>query len=200
MSKASSSHSAMLPRTLLTLFDRLLTRIEKLVLGLAICAIFVAMFLISADALGRYLFNKPVFFTVDLVSYFLLPVIMLMSAGLVLRRAGHISVDLFASKMPLRFYQSLAGLALAAAIPIFGVMTYRVGFNSLESFEQGKVAMGIVPWPLWIEHAIYATAMGLMTLRLFHMAMANITAAITGESDIGISMIHSHDSPLEESV
>lgn len=200
MLQATSSRPTMFLRTLLGLFDRFLMKIESLIFGFAACVLIFVTCIVAADALGRYLFNKPLFFTLELVSHFLLPIIMLMSAGLVLRSSRHISVDLFASMMPARLYLGLTGLALGAVVPVFWIMTYRVALTSYEKFEQGVSAIGVVPWPLWIEPAIYTLCMGLLTARLFHMAVTNLSAAVTGETNIGISLLHSHDQPLEESL
>lgn len=200
MLRATASHPTMFLRTSLDVVDRFLNKLEKLVIGFTACVIIVVMFIVAADALGRYFFNKPLFFTVDLVSHYLLPIMMLMSAGLVLRRAKHISVDLFVSIMPPRLFQALSGLALAATLVVLGIMTYRLGITAMDSFEHGKVAAGIIPWPLWIEHTVYAVCMGLLALRTCHMAVSNLAAAVTGQPDLGISLIHTHESPLEESI
>ena len=125
---------------------------------------------------------------------------MLSTASLVLRQARHISVDLFATLIPTRLYQFLLGLSMAIAVPIFWIMTYRVAHGAIESFEQGKVALGLVPWPAWVEQAIYAVCMGLLVVRLLHIALANTAAAIFADPTIGISLVNEHDDEMEESI
>lgn len=187
-------------RKLLGLFDRIMGKVEWFILMIAAIAAIVVMFVVSADALGRYLFNKPLIITHDLVSRYLLPIIMLSMAGAVLRKARHISVDLFAMMMPQRLYRLLLGISLAVAVPIFWIMARRVAHTALQSFEQGKVTLGLVPWPIWIEQAIYAVCMGLLVLRLFQIALANLASAVLNAPDIGISLVNEHDDPVEEAI
>lgn len=178
--------------------DGILSKLELGVTAFVPCVLVFTMFLISADALGRYLFNKPLFFTLDLVSHFFLPIIMLMVAGLVLRQARHISVDMFASLLPTRLYQAVLGICLAATVPVFWMMTYRVALKSAESFENDVVALGLIPWPFWVEQAIYAVCMGLLTARLFYVAATNLLAAASGRSEIGLSLLPDHEAPVEQ--
>jgi TRAP-type mannitol/chloroaromatic compound transport system permease small subunit len=185
-------------RDFLHLLDRLLSAIESVAICMVALVLIACMCLIATDALGRYLFNSPLVFTVDLVSRYLLPIIMLLPASRVLRRAGHISVDLFSAVMPVRAFQALIGLSLMATVPVIWVMTYRITHSSIESYVQGKVSFGLIPWPLWAEQAIYAFLLGLLTVRLVHVAATNLVAAISGETDIGISMLNVQAPALEK--
>lgn len=197
--KDIESHAPVLKK-LLDRIDRILTVAERGVLAVAAVTVLIVMAIIATDALGRYFFNKPLIFTIDLVTRYLLPIIMLMSTGMVLRRAQHISVDLFATMIPVRFYQLLIGIGLLVTGTIFWIMAYRVGHASVDSFQQGKTSFGLIAWPIWLEQAIYAFCLGLMMVRLIHVAMTNILAAVLGVPEIGISIAHQHDDPLEEAL
>lgn len=181
-------------------FDSVMGKIEALVLSIAALVALVVMVVVSADAIGRYLFNQPLIITMDLVSRYLLPIIMLATASLVLRQARHISVDLFATLLPRRLHLLLLGIAMVLAIPVFWIMTWRVSLGAIESFEAGKVAYGLIPWPLWAEQAIYAVCMGLLLIRVVHIALANIAEAILPGCRVGHRLINSHEHSVEESI
>ncbi|MEZ5649950.1 MAG: TRAP transporter small permease subunit [Burkholderiaceae bacterium] len=183
---------------LLGAVDRGLSAIERTMIGLVVAVVVASMFLVAADALGRYLFNRPVIFTVELVSHYLLPIVMLLPASYVLRRGGHISVDMFALAMPVRLFQALYGMSLLAVAPVVWIMATHVTSASIESFQQGKVSFGLIPWPLWAEQGIYVAILWLVFARLLHVAITNILAAVTGHAELGISALNSHDSPLEQ--
>lgn len=180
--------------------DRLLTAIETALMAMIVVVMLGVMVLVAVDGLGRYLFNRPLYFTVDLVSHYLLPILMILPASLVLRRAGHISVDPVATLLPKRLYQALIGLALLATAVVVAIMTWRVLLASTESYTRGKVALGLIPWPLWAEQAIYVFCLGLLAARMLHVAATNLVAGLSGDPEIGISMLNPHDSPQEEAV
>lgn len=182
----------------LDLLDRVLLSIEKVLLNITVVALIGVMLLVASDALGRYFFNKPIVITIFFVSHYVLPLLMLLPASYVLRRAKHISVDLFASMMPVRLNQGLIGLALLLVLPILWIMAYRVGHAGYESFRDGKVAYGLIAWPFWVEQAIYCVCFAMLTARTLQVALANIVSALGGDETTAISLLNKHDSPMEE--
>lgn len=186
--------------SLLRIYDRVISAIENALMLAVVLVMLVVMVLVSADGLGRYLFNKPVYFTVDLVSHYLLPVLLLLPASFVFRRAGHISVDIFALALPQRLFRALIGLATAAVVPVIWVMSSRVLQSSIESFEMGQVTAGLIPWPLWAEKAVYAVGVGLLTARVIHVSLSNLWGAISKDDAAVVDMINHHESPLEEAI
>ncbi|WBU52053.1 TRAP transporter small permease [Paracoccus sp. SCSIO 75233] len=200
MAKNSTSGLISFSRKILGLIDSFMGKIESVILTIAAVAALLAMCVISLDALGRYLFNQPLIITIDLISRYLLPIIMLSTASVVLRQSKHISVDLFAMLLPYRLYLLLLGIGMLVAVPVFWIMAWRVAHSAAQSFEAGSVTYGLIPWPIWVEQAIYAVCIGLLEIRIVQVAIANLFAAITGETSIGIPLVNAHDDPLEEGV
>lgn len=180
--------------------DQILNYIEQAVMAVVTIVLFVIMFLVSLDATLRYTMNSPLTFNFDLVSMYLLPIAMMLPVGFLLRRGGHISVDLFALMMPPRMRQFVLGLGLLAAGPAFWIMTYRIGRSSFESWEKGLVTTGMINWPIWLHQAIYSLAMGVLTARIVHIGITNLTAFALGRDDLEISILPNHDDPMEEAV
>ena len=117
--------------------DRLLSFVERLVMAIVTTGLFVIMVMVALDAILRYTLNSPLIFNYDLVQMYLLPIVMLMPVGFLMRRGGHISVDLFAMMMPERMRQLVLGLALLASAPVFWIMFHRIGSMAIDSFEKG---------------------------------------------------------------
>lgn len=183
---------------ILHMTDRTTSAIENFMMCIVVLVMICVMLLVSADGLGRYLFNKPLYFTVDLVSHYLLPVLFLFPASFVLRRAGHISVDIIALTLPRRLFRALIGLALASAVPVIWIMTSRVLHASIENYEMNQVTAGLIPWPLWAEKAVYVVGLGLLTFRLMHISLSNLFSAATGDSSSVVEMIRPQAPQLEE--
>lgn len=198
MSEQDVAGRAGMTERVLVKVDGALNSLEKGLVWLSAITTGFVMCVVSADALGRYLFNSPVVFTIDLVSHFLLPIIMLLASGMVLRRGKHISVDIFANILPVRMYQFFLGAGFIAAAVIFWIMTHRVGETAVANFVQGKRSFGIIPWPLWIEQAIYFVCLGVMMLRFFHVGAVNLSASITGNSELADTLLREHAAHLEE--
>lgn len=160
--------------------DKTLSAIEGIAIKVLCAVLFIIMFLVAADAVGRYGWNRPLIFTVDLVTMYLLPATMLIPAGFVLRHGGHISVDLFVTLMPRRLYWAFLGVSLGGVAVVFWVMADNIGRLALENYHAKMVATGMIAWPLWLEKAVFALAMWMFTARLVHIGLSNLYAAISG--------------------
>ncbi|MBN9889318.1 TRAP transporter small permease [Salipiger abyssi] len=180
--------------------DTALSAVEKLIMAIVVVVLFLIMIFVAADALLRYTLNSPLIFSYDLVSMYLLPVAMLIPASFVLRRGGHISVDLFALMMPARMQQLLFGISTLACAPVFTIMFYRIMQSSLESYEHGLVTTGMINWPIWLHQAIFSVTTFAVAVRLVHIGITNLFAFVTGADKIAISVLPDHSDPLEEAV
>lgn len=178
--------------------DRLLNLVERAIMAVVSATLIIIMLMVAADAVSRYALNMPISFNYDLVQMYLLPLVMLMPVGLLLRRSGHISVDLFANLMPSRLRQFVLGVAFVASAPVFWVMSSKIGLQALESWELGLATTGVINWPVWPHQAVFCIAMCAMALRLAHIGLTNLVAFFTSRNDLEISVLPKHDDPAEE--
>lgn len=186
--------------TTLDTIDRGLNLVEKSLVMFAAATAGFVMCVVSADALGRYFFNSPLAFTIEMVSRFLLPIIMLLVASRVLRKGDHISVDLFAEMMPKRLYYLCMSLGMLASAAVVWIMLAEAAEKALTDFERGKTSFGIIPWPLWVEPAIYSVCLLVLFARLLHIAGTNIAATATGDPAYALSRPHTHETPEQETL
>ncbi|MEZ5649985.1 MAG: TRAP transporter small permease subunit [Burkholderiaceae bacterium] len=199
MSDQNTSEGGGMLRTL-QMADRLMNAIERGIMALVSTIMIVIMVTVSLDAIFRYTLNQPLEFNYDLVQMYLLPAVMLLPVGFMMRRGGHISVDLFAMSMPARARQLTLGFALLAAAPVFGLMSMRIGFLAFESWQAGLATTGVINWPIWASQAIFCIAMGGLALRLAHIGVNNLIAFLTGRSELEISVLPSDDDPSREAI
>lgn len=180
------------------LIDRILSRLDQLMMGVAAVSLFLIMVLIFADAMARYLFNSPLTFVFDIVVLYLMSAALLSVLSYTLRYGGHISIDLFANMMPRRVYLTAVGISLLIAAFVCGIIAWQTSFLAHESWVMGEVMTGIYTWELWISKALVAVGFIGLTLRLVHVGLANLIAGLTGNDDIAVPIMHDPTDPEGE--
>jgi len=122
---------------------------------------------VACDALGRYFFNQPLGFTIDLVTKYLLPAMLFLGLAEALRNGDHIHVDAFARYLPKRLAQCLLGLGFLLSALFATVISLLLVGYSHENWARNIIAFGPYPWPAWLEVAIVALSWSLLCLRLW---------------------------------
>ena len=97
---------------------------EAVLVALAMAAVFAAMCLITANALGRHLFSFPIKGSEVVVGLFLAPIITYLALSSALAKRDHVAVTLLVTRMGprlRRFSQIFAALIVAGS---FGLLAY----------------------------------------------------------------------------
>lgn len=131
----------------------------------AIAAVFVflLMLVISADVLGRYVFNQPLQGAYEL-SESLLVFVVFMGFAYTQHEKGNIRVQMVSSRLPARWRPLLDFLAHALGLAIFALITYETGRHAGAAWLEGERSAGIVHVPLY--PARFAVAVGCFFLSL----------------------------------
>ena len=132
-----------------TFFDRILdfTRI------IAMCMIFVTMLILCAHVFMRYVFSKPLNWTIDVSSIFLL-VITVLAAAWLQKSDGHVAVDFIfeylepKSRLKLHFFNSILCVITFLIVILFGIKetitVYRMDLYADMPLEPPKWTLMIV--------------------------------------------------------
>jgi TRAP-type C4-dicarboxylate transport system permease small subunit len=151
---------------MLAAIEKFLGRVDWLLSRLAAAIVLAVMVMIVCDVAGRYLFGRPLPWVYDLVSIYVLNMVLYFMVSEVLRTQSHIELDLEIRLLPPRAWsvlQAIAWLAVAAAL----ALTTWVAFTSmLESWGKGEVHPGLYEWLVWVEKAVVTLGLGLLTLRI----------------------------------
>jgi len=151
---------------MLSAIERFMDRVDWGLSRLAAAIVLAVMVMIVCDVAGRYLFGRPLPWVYDIVSIYVLNMVLYFMVSEVLRTQSHIELDLNVRLLPPRAWsvlQAVAWLAVAAAL----ALTTWVAFASmLESWGKGEVHPGLYEWPVWVEKAVVALGLGLITLRI----------------------------------
>jgi TRAP-type C4-dicarboxylate transport system permease small subunit len=145
---------------------RIVTLFEKLFMAMAMMSMFVMMLSISADALSRYLFGRPITGQYEFTQLYLLVILVFMALPRTYVTGGHIRLkvlDNYRRKIPFNLSERinvvLGGIA-------FGAIAYISGLEAIEKFANQDKLFGAVQFPIYWSYVWVPLGSGLMALRL----------------------------------
>ena len=97
------------------------------------CLIFL-MLLTFGDVVGRYFFNAPVTFTVE-ITELLMGLVILLGLGLTTLKEGHITVDIVTRNIPMRIKTYLEIFSRFCTVAFLAIICWQL-------FEQTKIVFG----------------------------------------------------------
>jgi TRAP-type C4-dicarboxylate transport system permease small subunit len=145
--------------TILGLFDRLFLLVSQI-------AMVVMMLTISADSLGRYLFNRPLQGSYEFTSLYLMVVITFLAMPATYARGGHIRLGALRpvlARVPGNPFERIN--ALLAAL-VFGFLAWHAGGEAIGKFVDRDTSFGAIQFPLYWSYVWVPAGCGLLSLRL----------------------------------
>lgn len=142
-----------------------LSKVERSLNVVAASIVFILMFLISADALGRYALSKSVTGTIE-ISEFLMVGSVYLATPYVMAAGKHFTLEVSASLLKNRFYFTLVLLASIASLGMMSIIGWQAVMDTRYSYVIGQFARGLLPFPTWPAKAVFALGIILMSLRL----------------------------------
>lgn len=136
----------------------------------AACVSIVVMMLITSyDASARYLFNAPLIWSYEVISYYLLAFTLYLAVAATFASGDHVSLDLFRSMFPTRlrnWFDVIWCLLVALAFCLF---VYAAWHDMMRAYNRGAFYPGFLRWPTWPSFLPIILGGGLTVLRvLFH--------------------------------
>lgn len=182
-------HMAAVERTsglapLLQALDLNVTRIERLLVGLAAVAIFATMWIMVGDVAGRYLFHRPLSWAYDVISIYLLPAIIFLALSDAFRKNHHLSVDILyniSSPVMQKLSRFLTSVLIAGVtLPI----AWLAVLQAYDRYTHDTVIAGSILWPTWIPSLIVAIGSALLVLRTILDGLALLVALAAGSAQV----------------
>jgi TRAP-type C4-dicarboxylate transport system permease small subunit len=146
--------------------ERWLNRVDWALSRFAAAVILATMVMMVCDVLGRYLFSHPLPWVYDVVSIYVMNIALYCMASEVLRTQSHIELDIEVRLLPPRAWSVLQAIAWLAVAAVLALTTWIVFGSMLESWGKREVHPGLYEWPVWLEKAIVAGGLALLTLRI----------------------------------
>lgn len=126
--------------------------IDRLNIGLfsvAAAVIVILMLHMVADVAGRYLFNKPIPGTLEIVTFWWMPIIVFLSLGWAQQRGEHITVTLLTERLGAtwrRVIETAGDLLSLAVVALLAWFTFQ---GALKGMEVGQASIGSISVPIW---------------------------------------------------
>jgi len=124
------------------------------------------MVLTCADVALRHFFSWSIVGTIEIESnYFMAAVVFLPLAYGMTSRQGHIRVDIFTSRLPLRVQMGLEVFVLFLSLGVFGLMTWYGLVGGWHSWRTAETMVN-VGFPVWPGRALVAVGGALLFLQI----------------------------------
>ncbi len=142
---------------------RSLDLLDKAALAFAQGSIVLMMLLISADAFGRYLFNKPLQGAYEITTLYLMVVLTYMGIAPTYSSGRHITLDVLGSwgkHRVLRVFRLIVVLAAMSFLTVYASQ------EAYEKFRTGDTTFGLIQFPLYWSYVWVPVGCGLLVARI----------------------------------
>lgn len=149
--------------SLRSVFNRLVNLLTVIAAGLLV----PMMFLVSADVVGRYIFNRPLPAVFEINSDFLMVLVVFFPMAYVHQRKEHVFITLFTDPMPakvravLETVSVLIGFVSYALIGIYSMQRAIIATRVLE------YTSGVIDVPIWLAKWIVPIGSFAFCIELF---------------------------------
>jgi TRAP-type C4-dicarboxylate transport system permease small subunit len=159
--------------------------LDRLVVAAAWIAGLMTVFMmvqITADVIGRTIFNHPIAGTIEIVSAYCMTALAFLPLALIARERGHIIVEVFTGRMPLRWRTLLDGFVAIVTLVYTAVFTWKaieIAITKTGIREAKEAGIGFVE--IWPARWVVAVGFGLMALCVLVQMCRDIRAGLTGD-------------------
>lgn len=163
------------------MFRAWLDRFDTLVMkNIARVALLAMMFTTSFDALGRYLFDRPIQGAVALVTEFLFPVVVFFSVSYVFLLDGHVRVELVRRKFSPRTRVWLEILFTVLTLVLWALVAERAGARAYEGYVLKQRPIGVFGIPPTVAYGVVAIGGLVMVLRMIAHGLEQVRFLLDG--------------------
>jgi len=166
--------------------DRLIARTEsaaRVLLWIAIAAGLLMMLHVTADVIGRTVFNHPLAGTTEIVSGYYMIAVSFLPWAWISAKEGHIRVEIFTTSMsPRRRAWLDVGVALLtlAYVAAFTWQTFERAVHATAVRESWEAPSGFLP--VWLSHWLLPLGGALMAAYLLLWVLAEIARLARGHA------------------
>ncbi|GAB3691204.1 TRAP transporter small permease subunit [Corynebacterium nasicanis] len=109
---------------------------------------------VTADVVGRNLFNTPIAGTLEFITYWWMPVIIFLAIPYVEQKRAQITVTLMSDALTGR-HKEVANIAITAVTLIIFLLVLYLAFNSFtDAMRIGQTSSGSVAVPIWLGKGV----------------------------------------------
>ena len=143
-----------------------MVKVEKFLNNIAGGIILTAMmFLVTADVLGRYLFNRPIHGTTEITEFMMVGLLYFTLAHTQADKA-HIRVEMFISHLSPRTQLILEMIAYLLGFILFALITWQGILSAAKAWQVWETTFGLILFPLFPAKVLIPIGSFLFSLRL----------------------------------
>lgn len=130
---------------------KVLNSIDNIFFTIAKLSIFICMFITTLNALGRYIFNRPIAGAYEFTELYLMVIMVFLSISFTWRAKGLISITIFSDKFPQVLRNIVYFLVLILGIFFFFLIGYEGFLSTYTAWTKNQVVSGLIPWPMYLS-------------------------------------------------
>jgi len=146
--------------------SRYLTGVERVLIAISSMTLFIMMWLMVCDALGRYLFAHPILGTIEVTEMYLLGVLAFFPLASLYNHDEHVAIASFQARFSPGVKLVFDLFNSVMALIVFGVICFKSTQMSLQNFIDDRETSGLIMLPIWWGWAIAGIGSGALCLRI----------------------------------
>jgi len=170
--------------SILSALNRSVTRVERLMVACSAAGILAMMVILVVDVFGRYFFHKPLTWSYDIISIYLMPLLIFFALSDAFRKNQHISVDLLYANLAPTTQRALRLLAAILTAAVILPIAWLAFGQAVDRYVNDIVISGSILWPTWVPSLMLGLGTLLLIVRAVLDAVALVSALLSGSSDI----------------
>jgi len=163
---------------LLTIIDRILETLCRFGTMCGALLVIATMAVVGYSVVLRYIFGEPQVWTDELVSFWLVAIVTLGAAD-VLRRDGHIRIDLLTNLLPPQVQAWVDVCGLVSVILLSVVLTISGWEMVAFSWSVDLLSDGYLELPMWIPQSLIPVGFALMGLAALHRLLQRLRSRMS---------------------
>jgi len=147
---------------------------------LSLIVLFVMMFFITVDVVGRYLFKSPITGSIDFITVMMV-IVVFPSFAYVTFLSGHVRTDVLFNRLTKRGQGAFDIFNSLCSIVLIGLITWQLGARAWSIIQHPPgISTGYFQWPHLPFIILAAVGCALMTLELIIWFIHSVNLAIHG--------------------
>ena len=149
-------------------------KIDSVFFFIAQIAVLIMMLLTTADAIMRYVFNQAIMGAYHFSENYLMVIVVFLSMSYVMKMEGHIRIDIFLQYLPKKLVKVFDIIYPMLAAALMFAIAYQGMNMTIENYVNKSVAVGLIPWPIWLSWIWVPIGAYMFTLRLLLVSIQNL--------------------------
>ena len=146
----------------------------------ALCVVLMVLH-VTADVLGRYLFNTPLPGTIVIVANYYMVLLVFLSIGIAEEKRAHISVEFLTDLMPARAQPAISAFGTLVTIPVIAVLMIGGYDEAMKKTRTGTtMEQGSAMIEIWQSYWAIPVGAGLMAIVAIYRLLTTLFGATSG--------------------